>query len=156
MTERRAALVYFDANPFMYAFESGAELAHPILALITALRAAPGAGVTSEIVLGELLAPVRRPNAVPISRKRRIYLNLLVFNRLFDLRPVTREIIIGTAALRERTNLKLVDALHIMTAIGAGCRYILSNDHDMERTPQGLHRVEPDAAGIELLLRELA
>ncbi|HEX8665440.1 MAG TPA: type II toxin-antitoxin system VapC family toxin [Beijerinckiaceae bacterium] len=156
MADRGQPLIYFDANPFMYAFESGPELAEPVLALIRALESKPGLGVTSELVLGELLAPTRKPNAIPTWRKRRIYLSLLVFNTFFDLRPVTREVIIETATLREHANLKLVDAIHMVTAIHAGCRYFLSNDRDMERRPEGMRIVQPDASGVELLLRELA
>jgi predicted nucleic acid-binding protein len=153
MAERRSPLVYIDANPFMYAFETGPEIAKPLLALIEVLKATPGVAVTSELVLGELLAPVRGPGALTLAERRTIYLNLLVFNRWFDLRPVTRSIILDSASLREGTSLKLVDALHLATALQAGCRFILSNDRDMDRG--GLRRVQPDPEGIEMLLEAL-
>jgi predicted nucleic acid-binding protein len=155
MTERMPPLVYVDANPFMYAFETAPEIANPLLALMEAFKRKPGAAVTSEIVLGELLAPVRRPGALSAAEKRTIYLNLLVFNQWFDLRPVTRSIVLGSASLREGTNLKLVDAVHLATALHAGCRFILSNDRDMDRGVGRLRRVQPDADGIEMLVGAL-
>jgi predicted nucleic acid-binding protein len=155
MPERSQPLVYFDANPFMYGFEGKPEDAGPILELLDALRWRPGSAVTSELVLGELLAPVRRENATPAPRKRQVYLNLLVYNTFFELHPVARDIIIETADLRQSTNLKLVDAIHVVTAVRASCRSFLSADNDMRRLPQGMLRVSPDAAGVKVLLGAL-
>jgi predicted nucleic acid-binding protein len=84
-----------------------------------------------------------------------MYLNLLVFNRFFDLRPVTREIIIETAELRQVSTLKLVDAIHVVTAIQAKCRYFLSTDTDMRQLPQGMAQVAPTSAGVDEILKEL-
>jgi predicted nucleic acid-binding protein len=155
MSDGSRPLVYFDANAFIYGLEGTPDIAEPIIRLLTALRERPGAAVTSELVLGEVLAPVRRRGATPVSRKRQMYLNLLVFNTFFELRPVTREIIVETADIREVTNLKLIDAIHVVTAIHANCRYFLSTDTDMRQLPQGMTRVTPDVAGVDMILKEL-
>ena len=131
----------------MYGFEGTPEDSKPVIELLDRLRTRPGAAVTSEIVLGELLAPVRRQNATPVGRKRQIYLNLLVFNTFFDLQPVTRDIIIATADVRQVTGLKLLDAIHVVTG--------MRTDRDMRQLPAGLQRIPPDSAGIAELLREL-
>jgi predicted nucleic acid-binding protein len=153
MAERRSPLVYVDANPFMYAFETAPDIANPLAPLIEVLKAKPGTAATSELVLGELLAPVRRPGALTGAERRTIYFNLLVFNPWFELRPVTRSLILDSASLREGTSLKLVDAIHLATALQAGCRFILSNDRDMDHG--GIRRVQPDPEGIEMLLGAL-
>jgi predicted nucleic acid-binding protein len=155
MAERSYPRIYFDANPFMYAVEGSSELAEPVLELLEALRSKPGTGVTSELVLGELLAPIRRPDATPAPLRKRIYMGLLIHDRFFDLRPVSRDIIIGTSKLRTHMNLKLPDAIHVMTAIRAECRSFLSNDRDMSKGPAGLQRIRPDAEGIAILLQDI-
>ncbi len=155
MPEHSPPLVYFDANALIYGLEGTPDIAEPVITLLTALRARPGAATTSELVLGEVLAPVRRPGATPVERKRRMYLNLLVFNTFFDLRPVTREIIIETAELRQVSTLKLVDAIHVVTAIQAKCRYFLWTDTDMRQLPHGMAQVTPTSAGVNEILKEL-
>ena len=156
MNVRHRPLVYFDANPLMYAFESRPELSDPIRPLIQALRAKPGAAVTSELVLAELLAPIKRPGAKPQNVRRRIYFDLLIWSRIFDLRPITRDILIETADLRRFIKLKLSDAIHMVTAIQAGCTFFLSNDDDTCRTPEGLRHVKPDAEGVQMILGQIS
>jgi predicted nucleic acid-binding protein len=112
--------------------------------------------VTSEIVLAELLAPVSRVGAKPPNVRRRIYFGLLIHGRFFDLRPVTRGILIETADLRQVVNLKLPDAIHMVTAIQARCPFFLSNDRDTRRTPEGMMRVKPDRTGIEGIMNQIA
>jgi predicted nucleic acid-binding protein len=148
-------LVYFDTNPFIYCFESTPEFAALFRPLMEVLKENPGAAVTSELVLGELLAPRRDGKGLPGHTRKRLYLDLLVWNKFFDLRPVTRDILIETADLRAFVSLKLPDAIHMVTAIHAGCRYFLSSDGDVRKGPRDLERVAPDAAGIETLLRAL-
>lgn len=149
------ALVYFDANAFMYGFEGDPPTRAPIRRLVDALRHQPRAGVTSEFVLAELLAPVANPAALPAAARRRMYMALLLGTRTFDLRPVTRSVLLGTSRLREQASLKLPDAIHMVTAIEAGCRFVLSADPHFDRGPVGLKRVEPNQTGVDLLLSEL-
>jgi len=152
---RHAPLIYFDANPLIYAFEADAEVAQPVQTLLKALADKPGAAVTSEIVLAELLAPISRPAAKPPNIRRQIYFNLLIWSGLFDLRPVSREILIDTADLRQFARLKIPDAIHLVTAFKAGCRFFLSNDDDTRQTPRELTRVRPDAKGVQTILDQI-
>jgi predicted nucleic acid-binding protein len=70
---------------------------------------------------------------------------------LFDLRPITREILLQTADLRSVSKVKLPDAIHIVTAIHAGCAYFLSNDNGV-RTPSGMSRIRADRSGVDNIL----
>ncbi|CAJ0866881.1 hypothetical protein AMST5_01901 [freshwater sediment metagenome] len=144
-------LIYIDTNALITGFESPIEAAKPVQDLLLHLRERPGAAVTSELTLAELLAPVARPGSLPAPVKKRLYLNLLVWSHLFDLRPITREILLQTADLRSVSKVKLPDAIHTVTAIHAGCAYFLSNDNGV-RTPSGMSRIRADRSGVDNIL----
>jgi predicted nucleic acid-binding protein len=150
-----AALVYLDANVFIYLMEGDPEVAGPIRPLFDRLRSRPGIGVTSEITLAEVLSPPRRPNALPHPIKRGIYLDLLVNARFIKMEPVTRDILLDSADLRELTPLKLVDAVHLVTSKRLGCSHFVSGDADFRRMPQGMSYIATDQASLSSLLAVL-
>lgn len=151
--------VYIDANPFMYLVEGSEGEAAPIKELFACLSLRHGFAVTSELTLAEVMA---RAN---LADHRRTYFDLVVLSEMFDLRPVSRDILIETAAYRrasvvreasgKESMVKLPDAIHIVTAIRGGCTHVLSNDGRL-RLPAGMMLVRPDAAGIGPLIRELS
>jgi len=108
--------LYLDANVFIYAIEGSADIADPLRQLFDLLRANRGIGVTSELTLAEVL-----PRAS--TAQRRSYLNMIVWSRIFDLHPVSRDILIETAEYRKAQYRKkagmprLPDAIHVVTAI---------------------------------------
>ena len=133
---------YLDTNVFIDVIEGGDSVSQPIKALFEAARR--GALVTSELTLAEALAPAgggRRTADLP-----RAYLDLIVWSRVVDLRPVTRDILLETARLREFVRHKLPDAIHLVTATRADCRYFISRDQDFDRMPEGIERIgtEPE------------
>lgn len=152
-------VIYVDANPFMYLVQGSDLDARPIKKLFDYLRGRPGSAVTSELTLAEVLPKPKLPD------HRRAYLELIIWSGMFDLRAVTREILVETAAYRkvsamERPDgtlsmVKLPDAIHVVTAIRAGCTHVLSKDGGL-RLPKGVTRVRPDDQGISFLLQELA
>ena len=148
--------VYLETNFFIKAVEGIPEDADPPKKLIEVLRTRPGLAITSEITLAETLAPPRRPDALPLHIKRRVYLDLLVWSRFITLMPVSRDILIDTADLRSVARMKLPDAIHLVSAIRGSCRYIVSSDSDFDRLPRGRTRIAPDVAGIDNLLKALA
>lgn len=152
-----ATAIYPESNVFIYAVEGTDEAAAPAKKLLSHIRAArPGGIVTSEITIAEVLAPAAREGALEVHLKRRIYLDLLVFSRIVELIPVSRDILIETADLRKQAKLKLPDAIHVVSAIRAGCRYVVSNDRHLDRLPQGMTRINPDMPGIDRLLEKIA
>jgi hypothetical protein len=93
MTEAASAsIVYVDANPIAYAFEGSEELATALKTLFSIFRQKPGLAVTSELTLAEVLPKKKIPD--------RYFLDLLVWSGMFELRPVTREILVETARYR--------------------------------------------------------
>ncbi|QWG12733.1 type II toxin-antitoxin system VapC family toxin [Bradyrhizobium sediminis] len=156
MTEASSSLVYLDTNVFIKAVEGLDEAAAPAKSLIKELRRRPaGLAATSEITLAEVLAPSRQADAMPFDMKRRAYLDLLLWSGFVALIPVGRNILIETAEQRAMHRLKLPDAVHLVSAIHAQCRFFVSADRDFERLPVGMERVDCDHAGLAGLLREL-
>jgi predicted nucleic acid-binding protein len=151
MTEERdRPRVYLDTNAFIRAFEEEQDIA--VRALFEEFRRQPKMAVTSELTLAELLAPVQRKGVAPLSTKRRFYLGLIVWSRFTDLLPVSRAIWLETADIRQHARLKLPDAVHIVTAIHAGCSYFISADNGTKRLPQNMIHIVPDAEGVRTLM----
>jgi predicted nucleic acid-binding protein len=147
--------IHLDTNVFIRAFEGIPSEVRHIRALFEELQMHPGTGVTSELTLAELLAPVERPGAKPLHLKRRFYLNLIAWSRFIDLRPTTRSIWLETADLRRHAHFKLPDAVHVVTAVQTHCRFFISNDRRVNNLPQGLSPIRPDESGIAVILEAL-
>lgn len=162
MGERRGR-VYVDANPLIYAVEGTDEVSAPVQALLAALAGMPGTAVTSELTLGEVL--VGAESRASLLHKR-MYLNLLVGSGLFDLVPVSRQVLLEAARYRatvysdapappnDRRNF-FPDAIHIVSAAEAECLFFVSGDTRL-RLPAGMSRIAPDRTGIDALIRFLS
>lgn len=148
--------VYVDSNVLIYAVEGVPAAAGPAKELIKFLRARPGAMLTSEITLAEVLAPSKGRGAWPLAVKRRVYLDLLVWSRTVTLLPIVRDILIRTADLRKISRLKLPDAIRLTSAIQHNCTFFVSGDAHFKKLPSGMKRVRPDEQGVTALLGELA
>ena len=146
MTETR---LYLDANVFIYAIEGNADISNPLRELFDLFRSRRGIGITSELTLAEVL-----PRAGGVQR--RSYLDLILWSRIFDLHPVGRDILIETAEYRRTARMpKLPDAIHVVTAIRAGCRTILSADSRL-RLLEGYAAFVPDRENLSRLIRDLS
>ena len=144
-----ASRLYLDANIFIYALEGEPAVFQPLQELFGLLKAKKRTAVTSELTLAEVL-----PRASVVER--RSYLNLILGSGIFDLHPVSRDILIETADYRKVAGMpKLPDAIHAVTAIRADCRIIISRDHRL-RLPEGYTVVSPDPAALSSLIRDLA
>ncbi|MBN8984817.1 MAG: type II toxin-antitoxin system VapC family toxin [Rhizobiales bacterium] len=147
--DNTASRLYLDANIFIYAIEGEPIIFDPLQELFSLLKVRKGIAVTSELILAEVL-----PRASDIGRCS--YLNLILWSGIFDLHPVSRDVLIETADYRKVTGMpKLPDAIHAVTAIRAGCRMVLSRDHRL-RLPDGYTIVSPEPANIATLIRDLA
>ena len=158
MTERSGSpRLYFDANVFIYAVEGSVDIAGRLRTLFELLSSNINLAVTSELTLAEVL-----PKADPI--RRRNYLELILYSGLFDLYPVTRDVLMETADYRRIAGVsrpdaskpyasmpKLPDAIHVVTAVRAGCDRMLSFDQAL-RLPEGMRRLTRD--GLPQLIEE--
>ena len=156
MTESPPSLIYLDTNVFIKAIEGLDEAAAPAKTLIKALRhQRAGIAATSEITFAEVLAPARRSDAMPLHMKRRAYLDLRLWSGFIAVIPVSRDILIDTAALRAVGRLRLPDAVHLVSAIRVQCRFFVSADRDFDKMPGGMERVNCDHDDLPRLLEGL-
>ncbi|MFH1341642.1 MAG: type II toxin-antitoxin system VapC family toxin [Pseudomonadota bacterium] len=140
--------LYLDANVFIYAIEGNPDVAEPLLRLFDRFRAGHGVGVTSELTLAEVL-----PNRSSVQRRN--YLDMIVWSRIFDLQPVSRDILIETAEYRKHAGMpKLPDAIHVVTAIRAECRTVLSADLRL-KLPAGYSVISPGVENLSRLIEEM-
>lgn len=141
--------IYVDSNVFIYAIEGAPDLALLLERLFDRFRLKQGLAVTSELSLAEVL-----PNATTLQRRQ--YLNLIVWSRIFELAPVSRDILIETVNYRKAAGMpKLPDAIHVVTAIRSSCSMILSADLRL-RLPQGYSPVQPNSSNLSRLIQELS
>jgi predicted nucleic acid-binding protein len=154
MSERVSA-IYLETNVFIYAVEGTSETSEAAKKLIAALRARPGMASTSELALAEVLAPTARPDALAPAVKRRAYLDLLVESGFIELLTVSRAVLLDTADLRSAMKMRLADAIHLASAMRAGCQFFVSSDRDFRRLPESISWIEPNEDGVTRLLREL-
>jgi predicted nucleic acid-binding protein len=150
--------IYFDANAFIYAVEGVDEISTLLQSLFAALRHQAGSACTSEFTLAEVLP---KANAV----QRRSYLALILHSGLFDLLPVTREILIETADYRRNqarpsfevrgSMPKLPDAVHVVSAVHAGCNTFVSFDRGL-KLPIGLDRVGREEGHLLQLVQDIS
>ena len=136
-----APAAYLDANVFIDALEGSDEVSQPIKELFVAGRSRPGILVTSELTLAEVLGPSRgQTRPAPLTR---LYLDLMVWSRFIDLRPVSRTVLYETVELRKYATLKLPDAIHLATAILTDCSFFISRDQHFNRLPDWMEKIEP-------------
>ena len=87
---------------------------------------------------------------------RRNYLSLIVWSRIFDLQPVSQDILIETAEYRKHAGMpKLPDAIHVVTALRAGCEIVVSADSRL-RLPEGFTVLVPIRENLSRLIGELS
>lgn len=135
---------------FIYAVEEDAINGSSARKLLHRLQTCPGASLTSELSLAEVLAPNKERGKLP-DRLRAAYLEIMVWDGSIALEPVTRSVLLETVDLRAVAGMKLPDAIHLATAIHTDCRYMVTNDGGM-RVPDGVIKVEPDEAGVATIL----
>jgi predicted nucleic acid-binding protein len=155
---QRNRRIYFDANAFIYLIEGEGEISSLLHSLLAALRRQAKLACTSEFTLAEVL-----PKANMIQR--RSYFTLILHSGLFDLLPVTREILIETADYRTNRSRhsfdvgssmpKLPDAIHVVSAIHAGCDTFVSFDRAL-KLPIGLDRVGCEDGRLLQLLQDIS
>ncbi len=151
-------IVYIDTNPFIYFVDGEEAAANRLKPFFDFLKQKPGAAMTSELTLAEVLPKAR-------LETRGSYFNLIVWSGLFQLQPITREILIDTADYRRAHSKilsngrsvmpKLPDAIHVVTAARAHCRIFLSADNGL-KLPSDITAFAPNDTGLSELMRELS
>ncbi len=160
------ARIYLDTDIFIHAIEETSPRSDLLLQLFSAVRPGKQFLTTSELSLAELLVkPYEEQEEDLIEQYERILLTI----SWLEVLPVIQPMLYHAAVLRSRNKrLKLPDAIHISTAIGAGCSHFLTADggiHDVHsvdlkdgftRRAEPLVIIRPDKATLTSILQGLA
>lgn len=117
--------IYFDSNPFIYFLEKDETFFDSVLPFFRQLANEQLIGVTSDLVLAELLVkPFRENDLVNVNNIK----NLLLNPNYFEMRAHNRDAFEYASRIRAAQRLKMPDALHVATAILSDCDYFLTLD----------------------------
>lgn len=133
----RGARVYFDTVVFIYLLEGFSAYRTALFDIRDAIVAGETEIVTSELTLCELLVPLFRAGRSDLVL---LYRQFVEESGAFRLCPTTRETYVRGSLYRAEFGLKTPDAVHVATAVEAGCDLLLSNDRTM-RTPKTIEIV---------------
>jgi len=125
VSDRLGTRIYLDANIIIYAVEGFIDYANNIQALLMAMDNAEMVAVTSELTLAETLVKPLKDGKTKIQQA---YRDFLQTTAVFEVIPISREILESAASLRATTLFKLPDAIHYATAQQQSCDTFLTND----------------------------
>lgn len=128
--------LYLDANLLIAIVEVGPRLTPAQLSLLDRIDAGQAIGVTSELSLCEVLV---KPVAERKAELNAAFLELLRPGGVLQVVPISRDVLLRAAMLRAETRMKLPDAIHVATAMLAGCEVVVSADRGL-RLPETLRQ----------------
>lgn len=117
--------VAFDANVFVYLFESTGVLAQAAIAVVNAVSARRVVGIVSTVALTEVIV---RPALMGDDTMGERYVDAIQSIENLHVVPATVEIAAEAGFVRARTGLTLADAIHLATARQAGATVFVTND----------------------------
>lgn len=131
----------FDTNILVYATGLNDAVRHSrSVALLGALS--DGGGV----IAAQALAEYHRVLTVKYRQDaEEVLTRILRFRRVYEIPPTTSDCIVEAAALANRHNLQIFDAIIIAASAEAGCRVLFSEDMRHEAVFNGLTIVNPFA-----------
>lgn len=117
--------VLIDTAVWIYHFEQNPEFAAPAGRVIETLEAGKFRGTASELTLLELTV---RPLQLGRQDVADDFEVLLGYFPNLELEPVSRDILLGAAALRARYKLRTPDAIQLATGLFTGATLAVKND----------------------------
>lgn len=133
--------VYLDANILIYAMETDGD--EGLLARRWLLQVDRGRlrAVTSELTMVEVLPqPIALGNIALVQGYRRFFKG----SANFSVVPVARAILEAATDLRAKLGSETPDAIHVATALSAGCRSFLTNDGRLRLPDKVIRRALAD------------
>jgi predicted nucleic acid-binding protein len=119
------ARVALDSVIFIYALEGNPVFGERAKQILQSIERGKCQGFACDLVLAELMVKPLRSGQPEIAQEYAI--DLPRFPNLTFV-SVSREIVVAAARLRGNSNLGLIDALHLATALIAGCTVFITND----------------------------
>ena len=125
--------VAFDANVFVYLFESVGALAEAAGAVVNAVSTRRIVGIVSTVALAEVIV---RPALLGDDTMGERFANAIQSIENLQIVPTTVEIAIEAGFVRARTGLALADAVHVATARVAAASVLVTNDRRVRSMPK--------------------
>lgn len=120
--------IYLDANVIVYFIERRDRLQQMVADVLAAGAQAKCRFVTSEAGVAECLYEAFKIGSAELEdRYRRFFGD----DTLLDVTPVDGGSLVRAARFGAEAKMKLLDALHVTSAIDADCRHLLTNDDGM-------------------------
>lgn len=126
--ERR---LYLDSNIFIYMLEEPSGYEASVGELAANIDDGVIEALTSELSLAETLVKPFREAPEYVS----VYQRYITSRPHLEVVPVSRSILIEAARRRAHLKVRLPDAIHVATAVNAGCRIFLTNDAEIKSSP---------------------
>jgi predicted nucleic acid-binding protein len=125
--------LYIETAPLIYYVEEHPDYVAKMDAIIGIVHHAGLNAVSSVITLTEVL---NQPMKTGNKKLEQEYRDILVNSGGYRLVPATIPVAEAAAGLRARYNLRTPDALHIASAMHAGCDAFLTNDTGIRRVTE--------------------
>lgn len=127
-----ARRIYADSNTLIYLVEGSPEFL-PVVERFFRYAGDNGIPlVTSEITIAECLHGAHKAGSEALAAE---YLEIFQDIDIFSLVPVERDILERAARIGAEQKLKLIDAIHVTSAIETGCDVLVTNDKGIRSTP---------------------
>lgn len=129
------ARVALDSVIFIYALEGNPVFGKQAKKILQTIEQGKCQGFACDLVLAELMVKPLREGHPEIAEE---YARELPMFPNLTFTSVTRAIVVTAARLRGNSNLGLIDALHLATALEAGCTVFITNDAALRHPTAGL------------------
>jgi predicted nucleic acid-binding protein len=117
--------VYVDSNIFIYFIEKHAGFLTQVRSIFDEVSVSGGVLLTSELTLAEWLClPARQEDLELVA----LYLELFETSGDVEQIALTGQVAKQAAMVAGQMKLKLLDAIHYVSALNAGCTHFLSAD----------------------------
>lgn len=128
----RGQRVYLDTNIFIYFLDRHESYFDAVLPYIQLLSDGLAIGYTGDAVVAETLyRPYQAGDALRVSQFKEFFSN----DEFITVLPHSTRAFELAAEIAPKQGMKLIDALHLATAVLAGCTYILTNDRGFTSIP---------------------
>jgi len=128
-----SSVVYIDTNIFVYFVEAAPDFFQKVKELFEHIAAVGARLVTSEITIAECIyRPSQENDAALVS----VYEMLFEQSGEIGLVPLDGALAKRTAATGGGLGLKLIDAVHYISALESGCDFFVTSDAAFRSGPQ--------------------
>jgi predicted nucleic acid-binding protein len=117
--------VYIDSNIFIYLIEAVPDFFAEVEAIFALLHTVGARVMTNEITVSEC---IYKPHKTDDFALVKIYEELFADDGDIQLQPLSGELANRAAAIAENLGLKLIDAIHYLSALEANCDYFITSD----------------------------